>query len=463
VDQPTIARAAALYVPLSLTVILWLAAAPTRSERAAVLLATAWNVPALLGVHAVSVRAGWWTYGVADATVTGFPVDLYLGWAVLWGALPALVGRRARLGVIVAVAIVLDVVAMPALAPVVRLGTHWLVGEALAVVLCLVPAQLLATWTRDGARLPYRAALQAVAFTAIALGVLPTVILAQSGGSWRPLLGRPGWLTGILVQVIGLVGLLGVSAVQEFATRGSGTPIPFDPPKRLVVSGPYAYVANPMQVAAALVMLAWGAMLESPWVAAAGIMAVVYGSGFAAGDERTDLDRRFGNSWRAYRSQVRAWIPRWRPVDAASLNLEALGSGAAARTDRRSATLYVAEQCGPCSEVRAWFAARDAIGLQIVAAERHPRRSLTRITYDPGDGTPEVGGIVALGRALEHVNLAWAMMGMFVRLPGVAWFLQAIVDASGGGPKRVARYCEVAMLPDPATHHLGGNLFRDLR
>ena len=69
-------------------------------------------------------------------------------------------------------------------------------------------------------------------------------------------------------------------------------------------------------------------------------------------------------------------------------------------------------------------------------------RSLTRITYDPGDGSAESVGVAALGRALEHVNLAWALAGMFVRLPGVCSLLQVAADASGGGPNRVVRYCE---------------------
>jgi protein-S-isoprenylcysteine O-methyltransferase Ste14 len=457
-DRVTVARAAALYGPLCLAAISWLAGAPGHRVRAAAVLATAWNLPALLAVHALAVRAGWWSYGVTDATIAGFPVDLYVGWAVLWGALSVLVGARVPLGIGAAVAIAVDLVAMPRLFPVVRLGDAWLVGEAVALAVCFVPAQLLARWTRTDSRLPYRGGLQALAFAGIALAVLPAVILEQSGGSWRPLLDRSGWVTGILLQLVGVAGLLGVSAVQEFATRGLGTPIPFDAPRRLVSTGPYAYVANPMQLSAALVMVAWGAMLESVWVAAAGVMAVVYGAGFAAGDERTDLERRFGSRFHTYRSHVRAWIPRWRPfawpgVDDAMLGAATHGAGAAA--GQAVATLYVAEQCGPCSEVRAWFAARAPVGLAIVAAERHPSRSLTRITYDPGDGSGERVGVAALGRALEHIHLGWALIGMFVRLPGVCEFLQAVTDASGGGPRRVVRYCELSER-EPRPNRRGG-------
>ncbi len=77
--------------------------------------------------------------------------------------------------------------------------------------------------------------------------------------------------------------------------------------------------------------------------------------------------------------------------------------------------------------------------MTFVAAEKHPTRDLWRITYDPGDGTPDEEGVAAIGRALEHINFAWAFAGMAMRLPLVSYVLQAIVDASGGGPQRIRR------------------------
>jgi len=434
VDPVSLVRAAALYVPLSLTAVAWLARAPSRRERAAAILATAWNVPALLALHVAARRFGWWSYGVTDATIAGFPIDLYLGWAVAWGALPSLLGRRMSVVTLIVLAVALDVIAMPRLTPVVQLGGTWLTGEIAAILTCLAPAQLLAVWTRRDSHVARRAILQAVAFAGVVLGVLPIVILQHSGDSWSALTTRPGWLTSILLQLLLIPALLGLGAVQEFAVRGNGTPVPFDPPKRLVTSGPYAYVRNPMQLSAALVMLGWGATLQSWWVAAGAIMAVVYGSGFAASDEHGDLERRFGDSWRAYARAVRSWIPRWRPIDGRQLTAsDALGVGSGPESPG-GATLYVAEECGPCSQVRAWFEARHPAGLTIMPGECHPVRSLTRITYDPGDGTGDSSGVAAVGRALEHINFAWALVGMFVRLPGVRWVLQIVTDASGGAP-----------------------------
>jgi len=52
-----------------------------------------------------------------------------------------------------------------------------------------------------------------------------------------------------------------------------------------------------------------------------------------------------------------------------------------------------------------------------------------RITYDLGDGCPREHGVVALARALEHINLAWALFGWMLRLPGIAWLAQRVADS----------------------------------
>ena len=91
VSREIIIRAAALYVPMALTGALWWWRRPDRRLATAMLLACAWTAPALFIVHRIAMAAGWWTFGVADFTFAGIPVDLYLGWMLLWGAVPALV------------------------------------------------------------------------------------------------------------------------------------------------------------------------------------------------------------------------------------------------------------------------------------------------------------------------------------------------------------------------------------
>jgi protein-S-isoprenylcysteine O-methyltransferase Ste14 len=312
----------------------------------------------------------------------------------------------------------IDLLLMPACAPVVQLGARWWIGEAVGLLLCC-PALLLARWTAQGRHLYPRTILQVVCFCGLLLGVLPAGVLALTGGTWQALLARPRWLTSLLLQAVALAALPGLSAVQEFATRGGGTPVPYDPPKHLVTSGVYAYLANPMQTTMSVVLCLWGAVLASPWVALAGLMAVAYSAGLAAWDEGGSLRARHGDAWTAYRARVRAWWPRSRPFVATP------------------ARLYVALGCDPCSALGRWIAAQAPIGLTIVAAEHHPTRALRRLTYDPGDGGAEEDGIAALGRALEHLHLGWAYLGWTLRLPGLREVAQVLADASGGGPRAV--------------------------
>jgi protein-S-isoprenylcysteine O-methyltransferase Ste14 len=435
-DRVLAVRLSALYVPVMLVAVAWVLRPPRKLEAAAALLASGWCAWSLLLVNVVAGRAGWWTFAPMDGVISGVPLDLLLGWTLLWGVAPVLLLRRTNLLLVVALLVLIDVIVMPLGAPVVRLTGRWLVGEAAAIAVAFVPAQLLARWTIDQRHLGTRAAMQAMSFGVLILWLLPEVVLSYTGASWTRFLNTWNLAGGLPLQLALLPALMGISAVQEFAERGRGTPIPFDPPRRLVTSGPYAYVANPMQLSMAMLLTGWGALVHSGWLVLAGPMAVAYGCGLAAADETHSLGARFGEPWRTYRRHVRSWIPRRRPFHASA---DAPDADAGSPTTAEVARLYVAASCGRCSEVAAWFEARHPRGLAIVAAERHPTRDLWRITYDPGDGSPDEEGVRAIARALEHVHLGWALVGWTMRLPLLRNVLQLLVDASGGEPRLIER------------------------
>jgi len=222
------------------------------------------------------------------------------------------------------------------------------------------------------------------------------------------------------IQVLFLLAIPGISAVMEFAERGQGTPIPYDPPQRLVTSGIYRFCANPMQLSCAAVMLHWAGLLRNGWLVLAAVLSILYSAGIAEWDERQDLASRFGQDWRAYRGEVPNWLPRWKPYHFGPI-----------------ARIYIAGSCGPCSEVWCWLCAREPVGLEIVDANSLPEGSIRRVRYDPGDGSAPVEGVRAMGRALEHLNLAWALAGFTLRIPGVWHGVQLVMDASGLGPRTV--------------------------
>jgi len=74
----------------------------------------------------------------------------------------------------------------------------------------------------------------------------------------------------------------------------------------------------------------------------------------------------------------------------------------------------------------------------VIPAETHPSGALTRITYEPADGTRSSAGIEAVARALEHLHLGWALVGFLLRLPLVCQLTQLLTDASGGEARLIA-------------------------
>ena len=121
--------------------------------------------------------------------------------------------------------------------------------------------------------------------------------------AWRPV--------GMLLIVAG--GVVVVACVASFVFRGQGTPAPFDPPRAFVPSGPYRYVRNPMYIGAALVLAGYGLWERSPAVAMFTLAFLLIFHLFVVLVEEPGLERRFGESYLAYKRKVHRWLPR-RPA-----------------------------------------------------------------------------------------------------------------------------------------------------
>jgi hypothetical protein len=151
-------------------------------------------------------------------------------------------------------------------------------------------------------------------------------------------------------------------------------------------------------------------------------MSVVYSEGIARWDEDHDLVARAGDGWEDYRRSVRRWVPRWKRWHRGA--------------EESSARLYVDSDCPECSQLGGWLLDRGPVGMSIEPARSYPGPALERITYDPGDGSAHERGVAAVARALEHLSLGWALMGMLARLPVLVRVLQFLTDASGGEPRK---------------------------
>lgn len=119
---------------------------------------------------------------------------------------------------------------------------------------------------------------------------------------------------GIVLAAIGLV--LSGWSLRHFGTDGRGTPAPWDPPRQLVVQGPYRFVRNPMISGVALVLFAEAAFLHSGPHAVWALGFVALNAVYIPLVEEPQLVRRFGDSYREYCRHVPRLVPRLRPWSA---------------------------------------------------------------------------------------------------------------------------------------------------
>lgn len=134
------------------------------------------------------------------------------------------------------------------------------------------------------------------------------------------------WLfvcAGIVVMVPGV--MLFAASLRQFFTKGRGTLAPWDPPRRLVVTGPYRYVRNPMISGVIFLLFGLALLLRSrPHAAWAGTFLLV-NAAYIPLLEEPDLAIRFGRDYDDYRKHVRRFVPRatpWTPGTNARSSLD---------------------------------------------------------------------------------------------------------------------------------------------
>ena len=120
-------------------------------------------------------------------------------------------------------------------------------------------------------------------------------------------------LTGAGAAALFAGGRLAAETIGLFSREGEGTLAPWDPTRRLVVSGPYRRTRNPMITGVALILLGQGLVLGSAAILIElAVFAVVNGL-YMPLVEEPGLRRRFGAEYEAYTCAVPRWIPRRKP------------------------------------------------------------------------------------------------------------------------------------------------------
>jgi protein-S-isoprenylcysteine O-methyltransferase Ste14 len=155
------------------------------------------------------------------------------------------------------------------------------------------------------------AAIGSIAFLIVAPGTLAGLVPY----------GLTGWVMGpgpLPLQALG--GLLiaaGLALLLEcfgrFVVVGGGTPAPLAPPERLVVTGAYRRVRNPMYVAVTAIILGQAALLGD--LRLVGYAALIWTAFhlWVLAYEEPALRRSFPQDFAGYAAAVPRWLPRLTP------------------------------------------------------------------------------------------------------------------------------------------------------
>lgn len=101
--------------------------------------------------------------------------------------------------------------------------------------------------------------------------------------------------------------------ISLFARDGAGTLSPQNPPRTLVMRGPYRHVRHPMFSGVLGIVLGEAIAARSLTLLAWFVLFAFFVAVMVARVEEPRLARRFGSDYARYRDNVPRWLPRLRP------------------------------------------------------------------------------------------------------------------------------------------------------
>jgi protein-S-isoprenylcysteine O-methyltransferase Ste14 len=162
-----------------------------------------------------------------------------------------------------------------------------------------------------------RAITYAVLFIGLVLVYVPARLLSWTGIIPPESIGLQQ-ITGMVIGAAGMV--IALWCVFTFTSIGRGTPAPFDPPRQLVVQGPYRFIRNPMYLGAGIALAAAALYYGSISLFGYAVIFLLITHIFVVLYEEPTLRQTFGQDYEAYCNRVNRWWPKARiskdPIDA---------------------------------------------------------------------------------------------------------------------------------------------------
>jgi protein-S-isoprenylcysteine O-methyltransferase Ste14 len=151
-----------------------------------------------------------------------------------------------------------------------------------------------------------RALIYAIVVVGVLLVYVPGRLLNASAVAGPAMIGAPQ-IVGMIITTTGAA--VASWCILTFVFVGKGTAAPFDPPRRLVVRGPYRFVRNPMYIGAILAMLGVALFYGSLSILIYAGVIFLATHLFVMLYEEPTLRRSFGPEYEAYCRRVNRWWP----------------------------------------------------------------------------------------------------------------------------------------------------------
>ncbi len=355
-------------------------------------------------INYVCIHFGFWEF--KKTNTIGMPLDLYFIWVVIWSVIPVYFFKGKYTLLIALFILWLDVLTMPILEEhgILKLNKNWLLGEILIISLVFLPSYYWAKISYQYKQIGIRATFQVTIMTLFFLIILPFTM--KTYGLLETI---DFCFDSIELQIFFIVVFPSLIAVLDLVQKGQGTPFPYDKTQFLVKSGVYAYCKNPIQWSFTFMFIPLAIFHHSYFFLLGSIGSIAYAFAISDFQEYQDMEMRFNKDWQLYKNNVPKWYFLWKP------------------THIPKGIIYFDYNCNTCTSVKNWMKRQKTTNLEIKNAANYKGEKLLQVTYVDYLGN-EYKSIKAIAHALEHINLAYANLGWFMRFPIVHQILQTIID-----------------------------------
>lgn len=114
---------------------------------------------------------------------------------------------------------------------------------------------------------------------------------------------------GLIIMLMGLVVL--IITIWTMIRNGDGTLAPWIPTNKLVITGIYGYLRNPMIISVLIILIGESISIISLNIIIWAFIFFIINNIFFFFYEEPNLEKKFGNDYRIYKKNVSRWMPRF--------------------------------------------------------------------------------------------------------------------------------------------------------